>query len=85
MVLGPTFHSLTPWRHVSEIWLQKRSRAEILGNFVTYDALEPRSEPLRSFSCLYANPVFCVVCLRMSRFPRTELVTIFMEQYPRTV
>ena len=85
MVSCPSFLSLTAWRHVSEICLQERSRGRNLGELCYIRALESRSEPLRSFSCLYANPVLCVVCLRMSRFPGTELVTIFMEQYPRTV
>ena len=57
--------------------------AEILGNFVRYDVLAPRPEVRRSFSCLYANPVLCVLCLRTCKSPRTEFVTIFVEQYPR--
>ena len=60
-------------------------RAAILGNFVWYDALAPCPEVLRSFSRLYANPVLCVLGFRMCRCPRTELVIIFVEQYPRTV
>ena len=60
-------------------------RAEILGNFVRNNALAPRPEVLRSFSCLYANPVLCVLCLRMCRSPRTELITTFVEQYRRAV
>ena len=54
------------------------------GTLLGTDALAPRAEVLRSFSSLNASPVLCVLCLCMCRCPRTDLVTIFMEQHPLT-
>ena len=54
------------------------------GTLLGTDALAPRAEVLRSFSSLNASPVLCALCLRMCRCPKTDLVTIFMEQYPLT-
>ena len=41
-------------------------RAEISGNIVGYDALAPRPEVLRSFSCIHANKVLCVFCVHLA-------------------
>ena len=74
---GRHFSPSLPGKRYRKFGSKSSHRAETLGNFVTYDALAPRPdlEVLRSFSCLYANPVLCTLCLRMCRCNRTELVT----------
>ena len=47
-------------------------RAEISGSIVWYNALAPRPEVLRSFSCLYANSVFWVFCSHMCKCPKVK-------------
>ena len=60
VVYGPTFLSLTAWRHISETWLQNKaitgpkSRGTSLGMTV---CMAPRPEVLRYISCFYANLV----------------------------
>ena len=84
---GRHFSPLLPGKRYRKFGSKSSHRAETLGNFDRYDALAPRPdlEVLRSFSCLYANPVLCTLCLRMCRCNRTEIVTIFVEQYLLTV
>ena len=60
-------------------------RAEISGNIVRYDALAPRPEVLRSFSCLYANQVKWYFVNCMCKWTRSEIVAILVEKYQRLV
>ena len=47
-------------------------QTEVSGNIARYDALVPRPDVLRSFSCLYVNPVLLTFpFLRKCKFPRT--------------
>lgn len=65
---GRRFSPSLPGNSYLKLGSKSDPRAEISGNIVRYDALAPRSEVLRSFSCFYANALMALRALLRIQF-----------------